>query len=203
MAGRSLLPLLHPASPAFKLFSGLLLWSISSLNEKILLGALHSSSEDKVSRPEIGSLGCKWRSLCVARWFITVWLRSRFRKSSHTQSGSQISLTQSRGLRGEIQSVFCLSFFAIYEYRNGSPGDMHRKAFWYLFQVIVSADTVKTPSFRLRLSCVEGKLGAQFIQICLLLCTAAQTPEFTNVCSFYGNAFKWCLLQGCATSHGL
>lgn len=113
MAGCSLplpLLLLRPASPAFKLFSGLLLWSISSLNEKILLGALHSSSEDKVSRPEIGSLGCKWRSLCVARWFITVWLRSRFRKSSHTQSGSQISLTWSRGLRAQLKSVFCLFF---------------------------------------------------------------------------------------------
>lgn len=179
-----------------------MLWSISSLNEKILLGALHSSSEGKVSRPEIGSLGCKWRSLCVARWFITVWLRSRFRKSSHTQSGSQISLTWSRGLRWELQSVFCLSFSAIYEYRNGSPGDIHHKAFWYLFQVIMSADTVKTPSFRLRFSCVEGKLGAHFKLICFLLCTTAQTQSFSfpYLCLFYENAFKFCPLQGYTTT---
>lgn len=122
MAGRSL-QLPHPASSAFKLFSGLLLWSISSLNEKILLGALHSSSEDKVSRPEIGSLGCKWRSLCVVRWFITVWLRSRFRKSSHTQSGSQISLTWSRRQSRELKSVFCLSFYTICNYRTTSAGN--------------------------------------------------------------------------------
>lgn len=87
MAGRSLLLLPRPAVPAFKLFffsPGLLSWSISSLNEKISHGALHWSSEDQVSRPEIVSLGCEWRSLCVVRWFITVRLRSRFRKSSHT-----------------------------------------------------------------------------------------------------------------------
>lgn len=63
---------------------GLLSWSILSLNEKISHGALQWSSEDQVSRPKIGSLGCEWRSLCVVRWFITVGLRSRFRKSSHT-----------------------------------------------------------------------------------------------------------------------
>lgn len=76
--------LAQPLLPLNFFSSGLLSWSISSLNEKISPGALHWSSEDQVSGPKIGSLGCEWRSLCVVRWFITVRLRSRFRKSSHT-----------------------------------------------------------------------------------------------------------------------
>ena len=93
-----------------KLLSGLLLWSIWSLNEKLLRRGLHSSSEDKVSRPGIGSLGCKWQSLCVLRWFITVWLTSRFRKSSHSQASRFLSRGPWSAQRARLSFVLLLFF---------------------------------------------------------------------------------------------
>lgn len=133
MAGRSLLLLPRPAAPAFKLFSpGLLSWSISSLNEKISHGALHWSSEDQVSRPEIVSLGCEWRSLCVVRWFITVWLRSRFRKSSHTYIVVQPDFLFCRGAGSaaweRLKTVNRL-FFLLFTIAVVCLYEMHRTAF--------------------------------------------------------------------------
>lgn len=80
------------------------------------------------------------------------------RVHTHSQAARFLP-TWSSGLRAELHSVFCLSFSAIYEYRNGSPGEIHHEALWYLFQVTMSADMVKTRSFRLRFRCAKGRLG--------------------------------------------
>lgn len=52
------------------------------------------------------------------------------RVHTHTVGQSGFFREEQRGLRSQLQSILCLSFSAIYDCREESPGDGRSKAFW-------------------------------------------------------------------------
>lgn len=87
------------AGPADSTPAKLFLWTTVLIDFvvecEILRCALHSSSEEKVSRPEI-SLGCKWQSLCRAVIYHCMTYISVQEEFTHN-TDRQISLARGAG----------------------------------------------------------------------------------------------------------